>query len=90
MKTTEELQNERDATLSSMEDRYRSNDADVMDKKREACEQGDMDRVEQLDQYQEKEFEDYKNDRQEVYDYYQGEIDETEAENEYEYDQELE
>ena len=55
-----------------------------------ACENGVMYRVELLDQYQEKEFEDYQNDRQEVYDYYQGEIDETEAENEYEYDQELE
>ena len=88
MKTTEELQNERDATLSSMEDRYRSNDADVMDMKREALEQNDTDKAEQLDQYQDKELDDYKNDRQEVYDYYQGEIEQAEAENDY--DQELE
>ena len=93
MKTVEEIKKERDAELQGMEERYRDRQNEVAkekeavkaeaEKKLEKGENIDSekDRHKDLQRLEDKNFDDYKDDRKQVSDYHQQEIDRAEKEN---------
>jgi hypothetical protein len=81
MKTVEEIKQERDAELQGMEERYRERQDEVAKDKEAAKNENDLDRYEKLQEHEDKNFDNYKEERAEVWDYHQKEIDEAEKEN---------
>ena len=82
MKTVEEIKQERDTELHGMEERYRARQEEVAKEKEAAKNEQDVDRYEKLQEQEDKNFDNYKEERAQVYDYHQKEIDAAEKENE--------
>lgn len=82
MKTAEEIKQERDTELKSMEDRYHARQDEVAKEKEAAKNENDIDRYEKLQEQEDKNFDNYKDERAEVWDYHEKEIDRAEKEKE--------
>ena len=79
MKTVDEIKQERDTELKGMEERYNARQEDVAKEKETAINDKDLDRYENLQTQENKNFDDYKENREEVWGHYQQEIDEKES-----------
>lgn len=78
MKTVEEIKQERDAELQSMEKYYRARQEEVSQEKETAKNENDLDRYEKLQEHEDKNFDNYREECAEVWDYHQKDIDEIE------------
>lgn len=97
-KTKEDIQQERDTKLYEMDHAYQSRQNEIENEKAQVKAQAEakqakgencsaeVNRYNELSAQQDKNFDDYKAERQQVYDYYDSEIASAEKEEEEEYD----